>query len=369
MECAHTSWISNREYLEQFNRKIVQLRVPLSGSIDLTHRCNLKCVHCYVGMQENTQEMQRRELKTHQLLSIIDHIADAGCLYLLLTGGEPFIRQDFQDVYRHAKSKGMLITVFTNATMLTENIIALFEDLPPRTVEITLYGATAKTYERITGIHGSFDRCMNAIERLLEHKVHVSLKTILMTLNRDELLDMKDMAKKLVVKFRFDAALFPRMNGDKAPLGLRVSPGEAVDLEFLEEERMREWKDFFERYQGTPLAETLYNCGAGITSFHIDPYGMLKPCLMTDAHSVNLLSNSFASGWRNAIPHIRQRKAGVDFVCTRCDKKSLCGYCPAFFSLENGSEEISSEYLCAMGRQRFQKIQQHRLQEDYHEKR
>lgn len=369
MDSAHTSWPSNREYLEQFDRKAALLRVPVSGSIDLTHRCNLRCVHCYVSPQSDRKELQKGEMETERLLSIIDEVADAGCLNLLITGGEPLIRKDFAEIYTHAKLKGMLVTVFTNATMITDSILALFKDLPPHMVEITLYGATAATYERVTGVHGSFERCLSGISRLLEHKVHVALKTILMTLNRHEFPDMQNMAKDFGVKFRFDAAIFPRLNGDRSPLSLRVSPEEAVEMEFLDEEMAGQWEDYFQRCQGIPLPETLYNCGAGIMSFHIDPYGMLKPCLMTGAPEVNLLTGSFATGWREVIPRVREKKAGIDFVCARCESQLLCGYCPAFFALENSSEDIHSAYLCAMGKQRFQRIHNNRLKENSDEER
>jgi len=175
---------------------------------------------------------------------------------------------------------------------------------------------------------------------------------------------MQNIAKKHGVRFRFDAAIFPRLNGDRTPLSLRVSPEEAVETEFLDGQMRGQWEDYLKRCQGFSLSENLYHCGAGMTGFHIDPYGMLKPCLMTAAPKVNLLTGSFTSGWRDEIPLIREKKAGIDFVCAHCENKTLCGYCPAFFSLESSSEEVHSEYLCAMGRQRFQKIHQKRLRED-----
>ncbi len=91
------------------------------------------------------------------------------------------------------------------------------------------------------------------IRRLLEHKINVKLKTILMTLNRHEFFDIENMAKDLGVKFRFDAAIFPCLNGDKTPLSLRVSPEDAVEKEFSDDERLRHWRDYFERYQGLPV--------------------------------------------------------------------------------------------------------------------
>jgi MoaA/NifB/PqqE/SkfB family radical SAM enzyme len=343
MECAQTDWLSNKEYLQQFNRKVAEQRIPLSGSIELTHRCNLRCAHCYIGNQACVRGNGKQEL---------------------ITGGEPLLRKDFKEIYCHAKTKGLLVTVFTNGTMVTEKILELFQDLPPRAVEISLYGATAQTYEKITGIKGSFERCLKGIQSLLDHRINLKLKTILMTLNRHEFYDIETMAEEYGVKFRFDAAIFPSLNGDKTPLGLRVSPEEVIEKEFSNGDRSREWKDFFERMQGFSLPERLYNCGTGLTSFHIDPYGHLQPCLMVANLRHDLLEGSFVEGWRDVIPRVRERKAGAAYSCNTCDKMTLCSFCPGFFELENGAEEILSEYLCALGQCRFEAINSFRSVED-----
>ena len=356
MECTETTWLNDKEYLQQFNKKAANLRVPLSGSIDITRQCNLRCVHCYLGPQSEVKKMHRYEMDTSRLLSIIDEITDAGCLYLLITGGEPFLRKDFAEIYTHAKTKGLLVTVFTNSILVTDSILELFEALPPQAVEISLYGASAATYEKITGINGSYKRCLRGIRRLLEHKINVKLKTILMTLNRHEFFDIENMAKDLGVKFRFDAAIFPCLNGDKTPLSLRVSPEDAVEKEFSDDERLRHWRDYFERHQGLPVSDTLYNCGAGLTSFHIDPYGNLQPCLMTASFRYNLSSGSFSIGWHDVIPRIREKKTGAIYTCNQCEKRILCGFCPAFFKLESGAEDRYSDYLCKMGQYRFQTL-------------
>jgi radical SAM protein with 4Fe4S-binding SPASM domain len=300
------------------------------------------------------KKMHGYEMNTSRLLSIIDEITAAGCLYFLITGGEPFLRKDFAEIYRHTRTNGLLVTVFTNGTLITDNILELFEALPPYVVEVSLYGASAATYEKITGIKGSYKKCLRGIQQLLAHRVNVKLKTILMTLNQHEFFDIEDMAKEFGVKFRFDAAIFPCLNGDDTPLNLRVSPENAVEKEFSDNERLRNWKDFSKRYQGLPPSDTLYNCGAGLTSFYIDPYGNLQPCLMTTDFRYNLSKGSFSSGWYDIIPTIREKKAGATYTCNQCEKRMLCSFCPAFFRLENGSENIYSDYLCKMGQHRFQ---------------
>ena len=359
MECTEQKWLSTDEYLTQFITMSRQRRIPLAGSLEVTRRCNLRCVHCYLGPQAERQRAATGEMDTAKILDIIDQVTDAGCLYLLITGGEPLLRDDFPVIYRHAKERGLLVTVFSNGTLITEKVLMLFSDLPPHEVEISLYGATAPTYERITGVRGSYEKCMSGIKLLADSKIKVNLKTILMTLNSDELFEMENIAKEFGARFRFDAAISPCIGGDKTPLEFRVSPAEAIEMEFSNHDRLRQWETFFEESREHVLVDTLYGCGAGVTGFHVSASGHLQPCLMTSDIQYDLSEKRFTDGWDDMIYPLRAKRAGPDFACMGCEKINLCGYCPAFFSLENGTEDIRSEYICEMGNLRYQRIMDH----------
>lgn len=355
MDCPQAEPLGTVEYLRQFNRKVAQQRVPLTGGIEPTRRCNLGCAHCYLGRPAR-REAGQRELSTAQWFSILDQATEAGCLNLLITGGEPLLRHDFAALYRHAKELGLLVTVFTNGTLVNDDVVALFTDLPPRQVEVSVYGATAETHETVTGVPGSFQRCLAGIRRLLGAGIEVGLKTVLMTLNRHEFPAMERMANDLGVKFRFDACIFPCFDGDRAPVALRVPAREAVAVEMADERRRKSWLEFFRRQGAIPPAETLYQCGAGNICFHVDAAGNLRPCLMVPEPSCSLLSRSFADGWQNVIPRLNDLRSRADFGCRSCEKRALCGYCPAFFALESGAEQERSDYLCAIGHHRHEAL-------------
>jgi len=221
IDCARTTILNDEGYLERLNRQIEQERIPLSGSIELTHRCNLRCIHCYLGPPSAVQSIRQRELTTQQIMLLLDEITEAGCLFLLITGGEPLLRKDFPTIYTHAKQNGLIPTVFTNGTLIKDSLMDLFGELPPYSVEVSLYGATASVYENITGVKGSYARCMKGIQKLLSNNIRMQLKTMLMILNSHELSAMEKMARNFGVKFRLDAALFGCLNGDKTPLSLR----------------------------------------------------------------------------------------------------------------------------------------------------
>ena len=302
-------------------------RIPASGSIHLTHRCNLQCVHCYLGTRDSRYRSQNAELNTRQWLDIIDQVTEAGCLDLLISGGEPMLRNDFETIYRKAVSNGILVNVFSNGTMITPDVLDLFEELPPQSVEISLYGATQETYEKITSIKGSFNKCIKGIRSLAERKLRFKLKTVLLSQNINEWQEIKRIADRYGVGFRSDPAISACLDGDKAPLQYRVDPTDAVLADFAEPEQRQLWCDYYEIHQMKTPSKSLYNCGAGLTNFHINPDGNFTPCMMLPKPFVDLKKHKFVDGWNNEIADLRDITAGKNFKCNACEKRGLCSGC------------------------------------------
>jgi len=352
MECPHIPEINYGEFSKRIHSKIVAKRIPINGSIELTFRCNLRCTHCYCNLSLNDKDALEKELKTEEIFDILDQIAEAGCLWLLITGGEPLVREDFVDIYTYAKKKGFIITLFTNGTLLTPQIADYLAEWPPFNVEITLYGISKKTYERVTGVPDTFKRCIRGIDLLLERRIPLKLKTMVMTLNRHELWQIKEYAERLGVEFRFDPELSPRLNGSKTPCDLRVSPEEAVELDLIDEKRSKAWQQFCEKFLSPPRSDYLYHCGAGVFAFHINPYGEMSVCMMSRYQSYHLRHGSFNDGWYHSIPQILSVKRKNNYLCSECDLISLCGKCPGWAWLENGDPETPVGYLCQIAQLR-----------------
>ncbi|MBK8046772.1 MAG: radical SAM protein [Anaerolineales bacterium] len=324
----------------------------MAGTLELTKRCCLRCVHCYLGSQELVHAASDREMSTAQVLAILDQVVDAGCLHLLITGGDPLLRRDFPEIYRHARLSGLDVTVFTSGIPITERIVELFLDLPPQIVEITLYGATAMTYERITGVPGSYAHCLAGVGRLHDAGVRLGIKTMLMTLNSHELEAIETIAARYNAKFRFDPVLMSCLDGNRAPLALRVDAGQAIRLEFADGARGKAWTDFRTRNPDFPPSDRLIQCGAGQTGFHVDAYGTLQACVLLPGVSYDLLAGTFAEGWAR-LAAVRELRARASNRCVSCPKRAYCGYCPGLMALENDDGELPSPYLCALGDERL----------------
>ncbi|RPJ84724.1 MAG: radical SAM protein, partial [Acidobacteria bacterium] len=242
MLCAGTGWEDDTDFLEKFRAKLISQRVPLSVSIALTDRCNLHCVHCYLNPKRAREGYHLNELSTDRFLTILDDITELGCLFLLFTGGEALLRRDFAVLYRRAKMNGMVVTVFTNGTTVTEEIADLFAELPPYWVEVSVYGASERTYQSITGDSSAYRRCLSGIERLVKRNVRVQVKTILMKLNVHEFEQIEEMAKGFSARFRFDGVIGTDSEGGKQPLQFRASPREIAVKEVRTLELREEWK-------------------------------------------------------------------------------------------------------------------------------
>jgi radical SAM protein with 4Fe4S-binding SPASM domain len=357
MDCPQEDLELQAKFFDRVHAVSAIKRLPLSGSIELTQRCNLRCAHCYVGDARCGSQAQP-ELSTAEFYSILDKVADAGCLWLLLTGGEPLVRPDFLDIYSYARRKGLILNFFTNATMLTPQIADALAEMPPHMTEVTLYGNTAETYERVTGIPGSYARCRRGIDLLLGRGFPLKLKTMAISLNHHELQGMKDFAKSLGVDFRFDPLLFPALDHGTAPRLVRLTPQQVLQHDLEDPERMSSWQELAGRYSGRRPTDSrhLYACGAGKNTFHIDPFGYLFPCIISRSEGYDLRQGSFAEGWETFMGKLRSREVAGERRCSTCSLMPLCGQCPGWAGLENNDLQQPVDYLCEIAHLRAKTI-------------
>jgi radical SAM protein with 4Fe4S-binding SPASM domain len=332
-------------------------RYPLAGTLEVTERCNLACRHCYINQPAGSPAARRRELTTAQTTGLLDQMAAAGCLFLLITGGEPLLRPDFSEIYGRARHSGMLVNLFTNGVLLTPAIADLLADMRPLTIEITLYGATAETYEQVTRSPGSYARCRRGIDLLLERDLPLSLKTVLLTTNRHELPVMRALAAELGVTFRYDGTLWPRLDGGEQPYNYRLSIDEMIALDGADPERQAQWDKTAALFSGAGTrAEYVYNCGAGVNTFHVDSFGQMSICTMSRRTSCDLLQMSFGEAWQH-LGALRTLKRRMGTACEACTAGGLCMQCPGWSQAVHGDDETPVDFVCQLGRLRMARAQ------------
>ena len=326
-------------------------RVPLNVSIEVTRRCPLECLHCYNNLPMGDLEAKRREMTKEEHFRVLDELVDMGCFWLLYTGGEIFARKDFLEIYTYAKQKGFLITLFTNGTIVTEEIADYLKEWPPFAIEITLYGRTRETYEALTMIPGSYDRCLRGIKLLKERSLPLKLKTVATSINKHEVMAMRRFAEEeLGVEFKMDGQINPRIDCSQSPLAVRLTPEEVVALDMAapkgRSEYLRLAKHSLENPPGLSQVDTLYFCGGGMNSFAINAYGEIGICIISQQETYSVREAGVRGVWEHSLLHLRQRKRTRITKCDRCQIQALCGMCPANGELESGERETPVDFLC-----------------------
>jgi radical SAM protein with 4Fe4S-binding SPASM domain len=336
--------VRSTDLTRDYKRRVVNDRTPVSASIELTYRCNLHCGHCYCPPGERDTELTTAEVK-----AIFDELARMGTLFLLVTGGDPLLRKDFAELYRHAKELGLLVTVFTNGTLIDERIAALWRELPPYLVEISLYGLTREVYEKVVAVPGSYDRCLAGISRVLDGGHPLALKCPVTRDNAHEIPGIAQLAKDLGVDFRYDPVLLATMEGKQHPHALRLSAEEIVAFEAADLEKDRAWRKYLvEETQPTIASDALFSCGAGKNSLHVDPYGNVQVCLMVKNFKHSLREQSLDEIYFEEFPKILALKRDVGSKCGSCRSRATCNNCPGMALWETGRNDSNVDFLCGL---------------------
>jgi radical SAM protein with 4Fe4S-binding SPASM domain len=313
------------------------------GALELTYRCNQACRHCYCNLGVHDKR-QADELSAREIKGILDEAADAGCFWLLLTGGEVLLREDFWDIYLYAMKKGMLVEVFTNASLIDEAAAARFAEFPPFGIDISIYGSNPSVHDGITCVAGSFKKTMDGIAWLKRYNVKFSLKTILMTLNHDDLSAMRVLSEGLGAKFHYDTLVCPRTDGGMGPVSYRLSADVMAGLDLDEDHESCE--KIFDGFWNKKPDEAL-TCGGGVFAFNINPYGVLSPCTMFLSFQYPLKGVPFVDAWRRLVSdHDKKINDFIAPVCRSCGMLLICSNCPAWAEIEAGSMNAKVDYIC-----------------------
>lgn len=295
-------------------------------------------------------------MTTAQIKNLIDQMAEAGTLFLLITGGEPFVRSDFIEIFKYTRMKGMIVTLFSNGSMLTPEIASVLAEYGIRGLEITLYGATRETFDAVTRRPGSYDRCMQGIETALRYKLPLSLKTFIIQANKHELAQMRAFAHERDLKFRFDNMLIPRLDGSGNGHQLQISMDEMIQLDMEDADRVSAWKDVLKERQEMKVDPSfIYNCGAAHYSFHIDAYGNLSPCALVRKPCYNVLEIGLKNAWE-LLGGVRTLKHTRKTECADCPHVIFCNQCTGWSQNTMGDLETPVPFICELTKRRMQAV-------------
>lgn len=341
------------------HQKGYRFGLPIGGNFELTARCNFNCPMCYVHLSQEDVQARGKELTAQQWISLAQQARDSGMIFALLTGGEPFVRKDFFEIYGAMKKMGLMVSINSNGSMLSGEILEKLLADPPFRINISLYGGCQETYRNMCG-QDAFDRVLENIRALKAAGVDVRLNLSVTPYNRKDLDRIYAIAKELEVHVKASAYMYPpiRTHGD---CGHRLTAKEAArtavhwDMlrltpeEFaLRAERMGELVAVEPNECAADLDEGV-NCRAGSTSFWLTWDGRMLPCGMMPGPDAFPLEQGFQNAWEQI--HAATKQIRQPHECSECRYRDVCSVCAAVRVTETGRFDGVPEYVCRMTRE------------------
>ena len=344
---------------EYLYRKASAAGVPLSGTFELTPVCNMDCKMCYVRMSRHDQESIAPLADADRWLTLAEQAKNAGMLYLLLTGGEPFLHPQFRQILEGLHKMGLVISINSNGTLIDEATVAWLKNCPPVRINISLYGASDNTYAHLCSNPKGFTQVTRAIGLLKQAGIPVKLNCSLTPYNAPDLPEMVRFAQENDLAIQVATYMFPPVRKDPSLAGSndRFSPEDAAyymayaDYLTLGSER-------FAAQEGkcpTP-AEPDENCGelgdgvrcrAGKCSFWVTWQGGLTPCGMFPGEgSPNVFAMPFLAAWEQVKAEVSAIR--LPAACTGCSARETCRACAAMVIAESGCFDKIPKYRCDM---------------------
>jgi radical SAM protein with 4Fe4S-binding SPASM domain len=311
-------------HLDRLYDQAAEAWIPLGVMIEVNHACHLACVQCYIG-----SDPKERPLTASELRRVMDELANEGTLFLTITGGEIFLKNDLFEIIDHARRLGFVLTLFTTGTLITPEVADRLAALHPYAVEITLYSVRPDIHESVTRRHGSHSRTMEGVKLLRERGIRVVVKAPIMTLNAGEQAGIKEFADSVGAESRFDLTIAPRRDGDATPVGYQL------DAERVAQLRCDPILGMLAEPEETRSPETT-PCGAGRWGCDISPSGEVYPCLSFpyQLSAGSLREQSFHEIWQHSPVMRRIREMtlrDLDRASEGCDHGGgECSRCPGF---------------------------------------
>jgi radical SAM protein with 4Fe4S-binding SPASM domain len=316
--------------LFEVNRKALQLGIPISVHLDVTYRCNERCVHCYLDHDDHG------EMTTSEITDLLTQLADAGVFFLTLSGGEVLMRRDFFAIVGCARRLLFNVKVKTNGVMIRELEAGRLRELGVEQIQISVYSHRAEIHDAITKLPGSLKRTIDAIRFLKSQGLKVVIANVLMGGNFADNAGVMALARELGVPYTLDPTITPKMDGDTSILNLRVGGADLGQI-FHQRALVGNVEEFCA--PPPPPGDDImdgYPCSAGHTACYISPYGDVFPCVQFPLPCGNIRKQKFLDIWRGSrqLREVRSIRARDLPVCSSCAHVGTCTRCPGLAYME-----------------------------------
>jgi AdoMet-dependent heme synthase len=310
--------------------KALKLNIPLSVQLDLTYRCNERCIHCYLDHDDHG------EMTTWEIKDLLDQMADAGVFYLTISGGEILMRRDFFEILEHARARTFCIKLKTNGVLIRKKEAERVRALGVESVQISIYSHRPEVHDAITKMPGSFRQSIEAVRLLRMQGLRVTMANVLMVQNADDYKSVRALAAELDAKFIIDPTITPMMDGDRSILKLNVDQA-ALQEVFRNEDLVGNVEEFCAPPRSVDEeALDMLPCSAGHTACYVSPYGDVYPCVQFPLPSGNVRRTKFVDIWRDSpqLKEVRSITLRDMPACSQCRHGATCTRCPGLAYME-----------------------------------
>lgn len=317
------------KFLFEMFVEAMETRQPIACTMEMTKQCNFRCLHCYIT------EKKPIFISSEKAINFIDQIVDMGCLYLTLTGGECLLHPDFNTIYKYAVKKGLIVSVFTNGSILTDENLNIFKLYPPKIIEITMYGYSNEMYELITK-NKMFDVVKKNIISLKDNGINVMVKMFVMKENISDFEQIKRFAEECNVEFNFDFIIIDSAGSES--LEHQINLDEIDNLKKISGRSFEFIEDEWHKAIKPLVANKLLKCGAGRINAHLSADNYLYMCETLYNWFISLDTFDFKTAWKSFDHYVNLEDSGK---CRNCNKYKSCLNCSGRSLLFNGTTEIN----------------------------
>jgi radical SAM protein with 4Fe4S-binding SPASM domain len=326
--------------LEEMTEKALARNIPLSVQLDLTYRCNERCVHCYLDHHDHG------EMTTAEIKHLLDQMAEAGVFILTLSGGEIFLRKDFFELLEYARRQLLFcVKLKTNAILIREQEAARIRDLGVESIQISIYSHRPEIHDAITLVPGSLKRSLEAIRFLKSQGLRVIIANVLMVQNLQDYRGVRALGEELGVECTLDPTITPMMDGDRSVMRLGIDQNSLHEV-FRDKELVGDVEEFCAI--AAPADENslaALPCSASHTTCYVSPYGDVFPCVQFPLPTGNIRKQRFIDIWQHSdeMNDVRSIRIKDLTTCTSCSHVSSCSRCPGLAYQEGNMRGPSSQ--------------------------
>lgn len=330
------------EYMDSLRSLAYEKGLPFKGVFELTPRCNFNCNMCYVHLHSDEIAAVGREFSASGWISLAKEAQQAGVMELTLTGGEPFIRSDFREIYEAAHDMGFLIQIFSNGYLIDEKTMLWLKERPPRAMRFTIYGASDETYERVCGIKDGFTKVKRAVELIKEYGIPLYLVTTVTKENERDLDDIYRFAAENHLPVTHTSELAGAVRGASADAGAHQVERKLPPDEIIRQIR----KQGGGRYPRAARKSCLDVCGNYRRAFWITWNGKMQLCtfLSEPAVDVEAGAGAFMESWRKLLKELETLRDPEK--CSSCRYERYCDRCPGILYAQSGDSAQAAEAYC-----------------------